>query len=316
VDKVKHDAELRFKKELDIERNFLDSLLNKSLLSNEGYNWYIQKLQFKKEVEKAHNDLLSRNEVKTIISKDVDSLLKYHSFRRLVTTISSAFYDRKVKRIITSNSNLQDYRIVYDSILRSNLFSDKANQILLFETSDWLIQNNKATEISKHLEKIKKDIKDTVLVSYLIDKYNLENHVSNELQLADINGNKTTLSNIIKSNTNKVIYVDFWASWCGPCIEEFSQSKILTEKLKDNNVEFIYLSIDEASDKWIASSKKNLPSKHSFLIKNVKTSKFLESIDLSLIPRYLIFDKTGNLKYTNAPRPSNNETIKILRELM
>jgi hypothetical protein len=78
IDKVKSDAQLRFKEELELERNLLDSLLSESAISKENYKWLNQKLKIKEATVKVYNDLLSRTEVKSVISKDLDSILKYH----------------------------------------------------------------------------------------------------------------------------------------------------------------------------------------------------------------------------------------------
>ena len=59
-------------------------------------------------------------------------------------------------------------------------------------------------------------------------------------------GTQKSLADIIKSHEGKVIYIDFWASWCIPCRSEMPHSVTLYEKLKDKEIVFIYLSIDNA----------------------------------------------------------------------
>lgn len=317
IDRVKNDALLQLNKEFELEKNLLDSLQSESAISNESYKWLNQKLKIKEATAKIYIDALGKPELESLISKELDTLLNYHSYRNLLTNVSSTFYGRKIKRKVATNSNLTDYKILYDSISGSKYFSAKAKEMLLFETSDYLMQNNGATDINEHLKRIKNEITDTVLIDYLVDKFELKNQISEELQLLELNGTATTLSSILQENAGKILYVDMWASWCGPCIEEFPQSKILTEKLKGKGVVFIYLSIDDDKNKWQASSKKhNLPEHHSFLVVNKKTSKYLEKLELSSIPRYLIFNKSGELEYTNAPRPSDEQTLKIIGGLL
>lgn len=317
VDKIKADAQLKFAAEVDLEKNFLDSLFDSSLLSNDAYRWLCRKLEIKKYTEKAYNDVLTRADVRKILSEDSDSLLRYHSYRNLTTTISSAFYDRKITRVISSNSNLPDYKLVYDSIHLSGLFSSRTKEILLFETSNLLIQNSSATEIGSHMAKVKNDIGDTLLISYLVDKYRLDRQLNNDLQLVDVKGNKTSLSTLVTANPGKAIYVDIWASWCAPCLEEFPKSKSLAEMMRSKNVLFIYLSVDDDIHKWSKASRKyELPDNYSFLIENTKTSTFLESVDFGSIPRYLIFNNKGVLEYKDAPRPSDERTLRLLEDLL
>ncbi len=317
IDRVKVKANVSFIKELELEKAFLDSLFTVNLITRQAFDWLNQKRDLKGNIIKAHNDDLARNQIGSIIPKDLDSLLKYHSYRDLIANINSAFYERKVKRILTSNSNLPDYKLVYDSILRSDLFSKKTKEILLFETSKSLIINSSATEISKHLTRLKSDIVDTTYLSYLMNTYKIKNPISKELELIDLNGNKLTLSKFIEQNKGKVIYVDIWASWCRPCIEEFPQSRILIEKLKTRDIQFIYLSIDDENIKWKNASRKHrLPDKYSFMVDNRKTSKFLEELDFNTIPRYLVFNRAGKLEYKNAPRLSDQRTFILLEELL
>lgn len=317
IDRVKSNGNLRFNKELELEKAFLDSLYKVNLVTQEVYIWLNQRLNIKENTIKAYNDNLKPDQVKSIIPEKSDSLLKYHSYRNLITQINSSYYERKGKRIIKSNSNLPDYNIVYDSILKSNFFSRKTKDILLFETSGSLVMNSNTTEISNHLTKMKSDINDTIYLTNLVDTYKLKKPVSKELELVGLKGNKLMLSQFIDENKGKVIYIDIWASWCRPCIEEFPKSKKLAEELKNKDIQFIYLSIDDEMDKWINSSNKHgLPDRYSFIVDNKRVSKFLEELDFNTIPRYLIISKAGKLEYKNAPRPSDQRLIKILTELL
>lgn len=117
----------------------------------------------------------------------------------------------------------------------------------------------------------------------------------------------------------KVVYVDIWASWCGPCRQQFPYAKKLHDNLSKSErkkVEFLYISIDNTETKWKEALKKlGLQGKQGFS-PGGWGSDVTKVFKISSIPRYLIFNKKGDLVNHNAPRPANPETIEILRDLI
>ena len=54
-----------------------------------------------------------------------------------------------------------------------------------------------------------------------------------------------TMQALLTSNKDEIVYVDFWASWCSPCISEFIRSKQIVENYSDKGIRFVYVSIDK-----------------------------------------------------------------------
>jgi thiol-disulfide isomerase/thioredoxin len=140
------------------------------------------------------------------------------------------------------------------------------------------------------------------------DAFAEEMMVENEVLLMSPDGMKTSLSKVLNSLKGKVVYVDFWASWCRPCSAEMEPAAELRERMKGKDIEFIYLSTDEDHSKMCASlDKLKLTGCKVYRILNPKAAKFMYEYNIQLIPRYMIIDHTGNIINDNAPRPSSEE---------
>ena len=113
----------------------------------------------------------------------------------------------------------------------------------------------------------------------------------------------------------KMLFVDIWATWCGPCIEAFPAAEKLRKKYDEDKINFIYLSVDEDIEKWEGFLKKNNDLKGVHLIEKEKRSVF-ENYQLMGIPRYLIIDKEGKTVDADAPSPTSGEMENILDGLL
>ncbi len=110
----------------------------------------------------------------------------------------------------------------------------------------------------------------------------------------------------------KYVYVDLWASWCGPCVREVPYLQQLEKEMADSNIAFVSISTDSGKAQWLKKMDQ-LNMHGNQLLDN--SGDLTKKLNIRGIPHFLIYDPDGNLYMYNAPRPSNPETKKLLESL-
>ena len=123
----------------------------------------------------------------------------------------------------------------------------------------------------------------------------------------DKSGKKYTL----KYFRGKALYIDCWATWCGPCVMEIPHmEKLYAHYKKSKKVELISISLDDSNSKWQKKIAADKPGWRQFIVKGNFKSLLCQNYDIDAIPSFLMFDKKGNIISLDAPRPSDERIIE------
>ena len=175
-------------------------------------------------------------------------------------------------------------------------------------------------EISDYLNEYMMTYQDSTFLDKFTAQFLLgyEQQISEKvgLNLLKADGSVIRFQDILIENKGKVIYIDYWASWCAPCIEAMPYAEALRNEYANENIIFVYLSSDNDQSAWKKAAERyglsNL--ENSYLSLNHKNSDWVQSLKIQTIPRYLIIDTNGKLVESDAPGPKDPNIKTILEK--
>lgn len=125
------------------------------------------------------------------------------------------------------------------------------------------------------------------------------------------------LTTLVARNKGKVIFLDFWATWCAPCRVEAPYSFELQKKYQNKPIVFVNICLSSSLDEWEKTISNQQLSEQNYYFTKDQSEIFARKNNLNGYPTYMIIDKVGHFVDRNAPRPSSgNQLNSILNELI
>lgn len=126
----------------------------------------------------------------------------------------------------------------------------------------------------------------------------------------DINGKMVSLESL----KGKYVYIDVWATWCGPCRGELPYMTKLEEAYVGKDIYFVGLSCDQNKQAWEKRIQKG--DMKGIQLHMGNKDEFMNKYLINGIPRFILLDREGKIIKADAPRPSSPETSKLIDELL
>lgn len=251
--------------------------------------------------------------------KDADlnlgELVGVSSYNSFVTNVLA----KKVEVYFENNPEItvtrESYELYRFACLDELITNSKVKEYLAYD----ILRNCTKDYITSGSELVKK-------FRALVTKETYLNHINSKVaaweaigqgQLAPdfagqtVNGKTIALSDL----RGKYVYVDIWATWCGPCCAEIPYLEKLEKEYHGKNITFLSVSVDADKDKW---KKKVIGDKMGGIQINVgQGNSISKDYMIRGIPRFMLFDMEGKIVSVNAPRPSGKirEVLDNLKAL-
>ena len=264
-----------------------------------GDNWY----DFRKE--------LDFNESGYIHSREFNQYLA--SMMRRETSL-------KMKEMIAKDSTLEvDRKLMTLKIAAKLLTNETVLNNYLYHTVTGYMQWGSLSDIPGPIDFFYEQVKDTALVAKFNSEYEAWKRLDKgepmiDFSGEDLNGNRVQSTDF----RGKYLYVDVWATWCGPCVYEVPFLKKLEADYHDRNIVFLSYSIDEDKDAWLKYVPEHQLSGVHLRGERGWQSKLCKDYKVSGVPTFLFFDPEGkiiNVKMTRPSDPRTRDTFNAFKDL-
>ncbi|TRZ42310.1 TlpA family protein disulfide reductase [Robertkochia solimangrovi] len=234
------------------------------------------------------------------------------AYKNLVSAHYNELADEAMKKDSTANYYmvyLKEVAGIQSEPIRNTLLWDAARYNMAYsedELENYYDLFQKSSTNAEHKEKITADYNKLMSLASgnpSPEFKSYENHAGGTTSLEDLKG--------------KYLYIDVWATWCGPCRREIPSLKQLETDYHGKNIEFVSISIDEEKD--YETWKKMVVDEElkgvQLLADNNWKSQFVEDYMIKGIPRFIIVDPEGKIVDYDAPRPSDTEVREVFDQL-
>lgn len=226
---------------------------------------------------------------------------------------TNTYLTKKLQYI--KNEKLDNYK----SIFKLDKPSFDSRMADVSQKLDELLTDTK--DIDPEVFKVEKE-NNVKLIEFYKSNYEKENAnyaafkkgtASPKFNYPDIHGENVSLDDL----KGKYVYVDVWATWCGPCKREIPFLKKLDAEYKDKNIAIVSMSIDKMKDrdKWLKMVKEENLQGIQIMADKDWNSDFVRAYMIQGIPRFILIDKEGNIFDADAPRPSDPNLKVLLNSL-
>lgn len=289
------------------EMLWLKSLINYRKFSSLSYRAYDLN---------AHPDDSTFQFFQTLNLNDQESIQVSYSYNEAIMLY--ILHEVNAKGIVhsSSNDNTEYFKSFYQTI--DEKLTGKVKDVILTIFISELLKNNDGFA-AEYYERYLVDCKSPKIVMKTSDLYVDYLEVMNQTLSENVNFISTDQQRpmeVLSQFENKVVYLDFWASWCSPCLKGIPYTKELAEHYKNANLVVLYIGNSDQKANLINAIKKHNIEGNHFILNEEETEIWRKEFEISGIPTYVMINKSGKVHDKNAPDPKTEEAYQQIDSLL
>ena len=274
----------------------------------------------------AKQGYLNYEKFRNILNKmDIPDSIKQFAYK-----VSSNQIKLEKESIIKIHQVLEPYKAQLDTMMKqvniaNDIFIDQlpglTRDILISQNIFDIMKQGKMEIAKENIEKydnlilndfIKKQIK---IAFQFKDSISKRSNDGVNLLTFSITGD-SLYRKILRKHKGKIIYIDFWATWCKPCKLEMPFSKKLLEIFKSEELIMVFLCISSPESIWKETVNELRIRGDHYLLSKEQNIFFENKFGISTIPHYILIDNNGNIINDNAQYPSDPDLLNKITELI
>ncbi len=304
-----------------LEMNLLNS--NKEIMLSRFYDIEAMKINYDyrmklNEYESLHRYLTGNNDFKVSplfpdpfegIDLNNPDWFNIYEYSGLIEAYIWRLADNDYKEKLDTN-----YHLLFYKNLESKIVSPVLKEQFAYKIGKYSLMNviNMEAVYQKTISLIQSPEKKNEVIA-IYNKINLlqAGYPSPDFKFKDKSGKAYQLSDF----KDKYIYIDVWATWCGPCLGEIPALKKLTDTLVSKDIVFVSICVFDEKASWEKMVEKKQLKGIQLFAEQGKNS-FVDEYMIQGIPRFILLDKSGRIIDANAKRPSEPLLLKELTDLL